>query len=134
MSREVRDLLNEIIERVERLEKLLERERMTSEALAMALTILMMGNKTVELAEAARRLAWAHQLSASVKGELARSILEVLAVKGPLNISGLTIELRKRRGRASRRIVSRVVDSLAREGLLRVEKRGKEKIVDIAQC
>ena len=85
----------------------------------------------VGLANAARRLAKARRLMTGLRDELSRSIIEILAVRGPLNISRLTLELRKRRGRASRRIVSDRVKMLKEKGLVTITSKGREKIVDI---
>lgn len=61
-----------------------------------------------------------------VVGELERSIVRILAKKGPLNISQIAEELRKMRGKASRRIISQKLKKLEAQGLVeRIEGRGK---------
>lgn len=106
-------------------------DALAAEALAIALRLLKLSGSTVDLAGAARRLANAHLLASKVRDDISRAIIEVVAQKGPINLSALTAELKKYRGRASRRIVAAKVDKLSEEGLLKVEKKGREKVVDL---
>jgi len=48
-----------------------------------------------------------------------------------MNISALTLELRRYRGRASRRIVSAKVKKMAERGLVKLVVRGREKVIDL---
>ena len=130
-SEELRDLIEKLAARIERLEEMVREERIAAEALAVALKLLRMGGAAVDLAETARRLARAQRLASRVGDEISRSILEVLAIKGPLNITALTAELRRYRGRASKRVVSARVKRLAEEGLVKVKVKGREKVVDL---
>ena len=129
--RNLHSLLEDVIARLERLEKLIEEERLAMEALAITVKLLRASSSAVDIAESARRLARARILSSQVSDGISRAVMEVLALKGPLNISALTYELRKYRGRASRRIVSARVKRLAEKGLVKVEIRGREKVVDL---
>lgn len=136
-----RDPLAEVLRRLEAIEERLARleallsglpsEGEAARALALALRLLRAGSAAVDVAWLASRLARVQRLSASVHDELSRSILEVVALKGPLNLSSLTAELRRYRGRASRRIVAERVERLASEGLLSVAVKGREKVVDL---
>jgi len=59
--------------------------------------------------------------------EIILSLVNLLAVYGPLNISELTRLLRKIRGRASRRIVAEKLEMLEKLGLVeRVKGKGKK--------
>lgn len=131
--------LKRIEDRLLELEKLLlsgnrksaPSDALAAEALAIALRLLKLSESTVDLASAARRLANAHLLASRVRDDISRAIIEVVAQKGPINLSALTAELKRYRGRASRRIVAAKVSKLAEEGLLKVEKRGRDKVVDL---
>ncbi len=131
--------LKKIEDRLLELEKLLlsgdrksaPSDALAAEALAIALRLLKLSGSTADLASAARRLANAHLLAGRVRDDISRAIIEVVAQKGPINLSALTVELKRYRGRASRRIVAAKVNKLAEEGLLKVEKRGRDKVVDL---
>lgn len=135
------ELLKEVVEKLKaierRLEKLEERLSKTeggdeaARILALALKLVRTGGLAADLTWLAARLAKVQPLIAAARDELSRSILEVVALKGPLNISALTEELRRYRGKASRRIVAERVARMAEEGLLSVAVRGREKVVDL---
>lgn len=141
LLKRIEDRLKDIEARLERLERLLSsegrearfEEEVTIEALALLLRLFRLGGSTVEVARAVRRLAKARLLARNISDGISRTILEVAAIKGPLNISALTMELRRYRGSASRRIVSARVRRLVAEGLLRLTIRGREKVVDLAE-
>ena len=59
--------------------------------------------------------------------KISQEILRILAYIGPMNISEITKELRRRRGRASRRTVSQRLKNLEEKGLVTLNKKGKEK-------
>jgi len=142
-GRSAEELLKEVVSRLENIERRLEKLESyltqhpagggdeAARALALALKLLKSGSAAVDLAWLATRLVKVQPLLAAARDELSRSILEVVALKGPLNISELTRELRKYRGRASRRIVAERVSKMAREGMLSVTAKGREKVVDL---
>jgi len=142
-SGDAEGVLREVIARLESIEKRLERLESylaqhsagggdeAARVLALALKLVKGGSVAVDLAWLATRLAKAQPLIAAARDELSKSILEVVALKGPLNITELTSELRKYRGKASRRIVAERVSKMAGEGLLSVTARGREKVVDL---
>jgi len=142
-SRGAERALREVIARLESIEKRLEKLESylaqhsaaggdeAARALALALKLVKGGGVAVDLAWLATRLTKVQPVIAAARDELSKSILEVVALKGPLNITELTRELRKYRGKASRRIVAERVDKMAREGLLSVTVKGREKVVDL---
>ena len=136
MLREVLARLESIERRLEKLESYLGQHSAAggdeaARVLALALKLVKSGSAAVDLAWLAARLTKVQPAIAAARDELSKSILEVVALRGPLNITELTGELRKYRGKASRRIVAERVDRMAREGLLSVTVKGREKVVDL---
>ncbi len=134
---ELKALLLRLIERVDRLERILEEKQMETEAqaLAIALKILKLSAGTVNFSSAVLRLSKVERLvrSKRIKDEITRAILEVVAVKGAQSISDLERELRRLRGKASRRIISKRVEMLEQMKLVEVEKKGRRKIVKLKE-
>ena len=130
---ELRKTIAELVERIDRLERMLEESQrnVEAEALALALTIVRVGLGSMDVAASVRRLAMVSRLlkSKRVKDDISRTILEVIAVKGAKSISELEREVRRLRGSASRRIISERVDRLREMGIVEVERRGKRKVV-----
>ncbi|MCS7104746.1 MAG: hypothetical protein NZ954_04195 [Thermofilaceae archaeon] len=145
-SRRTKDsLLEEVIERLKRIERRLqileenlandnldrENNLLAAQTLALALKLVKAGGIAVDLTWTATRLAKLQPLLSRQRDELSRSILEVVALKGPINISALTDQLRRYRGSASRRIVASRVKKMVEEGLLSIKEKGREKVVDL---
>ncbi|RLE67217.1 MAG: hypothetical protein DRJ47_00760 [Thermoprotei archaeon] len=133
-ARDLKKILNEILRRLEALEaKLAERDALNeARTISLIATLIKLGAATVDLSEAAKRLVKADRMIASYGLDgISRAILEILAVKGPMNISQLTGEIRRYRGKASRRIVAEKVKKLEARGLVEVCREGRGKVVRI---
>ncbi|MDW7988534.1 MAG: BlaI/MecI/CopY family transcriptional regulator [Nitrososphaerota archaeon] len=59
---------------------------------------------------------------------LSKEILRIIAYMGPLNITQITMELRKRRGKSSRITVTKKLKELIKKKVVMEEIRGKEKL------
>ncbi len=64
----------------------------------------------------------------NVKDPISREILETVFYYGKLNTSRITEELRKTRGKASRRIVREKLEKLVEMGLIECEEKTNEKL------
>jgi hypothetical protein len=119
--------LDQIISRLDFLEKLI-REKPEYEGLTAALQLTRAGiGMYGEPLRVAARLKSAekflHQKTIA-QDDISRCIVQALAVKGTLNISGITRQVAAMRGKASRRIVRNRVQKLITQGVLRkVEAR-----------
>lgn len=114
--------------RIEHLEEQLRKERTLTEELARELHILRgIVQTSGNIVGISRRIAL---LSESLRsGEVARAIVEALFDLGPMNISQLAEVLRRRRGKASRRTVSRKIEELSERGLVEpAEGKRSEKL------
>ena len=64
------------------------------------------------------------------RDEITRDILNTLAIKGSMNISELTRELRDIRGKASRVTVKKRMDELTRKGIVRRGASGEYELAE----
>lgn len=134
---EVKALLLRLIERVDRLERMLNERQMVDEveAVALALKLLKLGAGMVNISSSALKLARVDKLlrRGRIRDEITRAILEVIAVKGAQSISDLERELRRLRGRASRRIIAQRVARLEELGFVEVYRKGRKKMVKLKE-
>ena len=68
-----------------------------------------------------------------VKDSISREIIEILFSSGKLNTSQITEELKKSRGKASRRIVREKLNYLVERGIVECEERKNEKVYSISE-
>ncbi len=68
-----------------------------------------------------------------LKDPISREIVEILFFMGSLNTSQITEELKKSRGRASRRIVREKLNALVDMGIVECEERKNEKVYSISE-
>ena len=115
--------LDSILQRLEMLEKIILEKPEYAE-FASSLRLLSFGVKAYgEPLKLLSRLRSAERYlrhSRIRRDEISRCIIQVLALRGPLNISAITREVRSIRGKASRRIVRAKLQILRDEGIVRL--------------
>ena len=115
--------LDSVLQRLEILEKIIL-EKPEYADLASSLKILSLGVRVYdEPLKILSRLKSAERYlrhSRIRRDEISRCIIQALALKGPLNISAITREVRSMRGKASRRIVRAKLQILRDEGIVRL--------------
>lgn len=121
---EIKELLHQVIERLDRLEGRIEIAEADFKALEKYKALLRSYASILGSAARIERLAQV------VTGDIDKSIIRVLAHKGPLNISQLTEEVRKLRGSASRRITAGRLRKLEARGIVR-RVRGRGKVYEL---
>ena len=133
-EKDVKELLFNVLDRLEKLESMVLDQRRYEEAymLSVLVKILKMGSYPLELSNDIKRLMKVQEWLGveRIKDDIIRAILEVLALKGPMNISTLTREVRRK---ASRRIIRNKIKELVRRGILEVIVSGREKVVRIKE-
>jgi len=125
------------MERLERIEYLLEYLSREIETIKRVLgigggifTLLESGIETYKTAtsEYKRIISFERMIRSIKMDNISKEILRILAYMGPMNITQITMELKRRRGRASRLTVTQKLKKLMNMGIVIEEFRGKEKI------
>ena len=115
--------LDSVLQRLEILERIILGEPEYAD-LASSLKVLRFGVRAYgePLKILSRlKLAERHLKHSRIRrDEISRCIIQALALKGPLNISAITREVRSIRGKASRRIVRAKLQVLRDEGVVRL--------------
>jgi len=114
---EIRKMFRMLMERMDKLESRYEEDRRIIETYKSLLNVyaLILG-----------RIANLERLARLFSSDLDRAIVKVLSDGEPRNISEITFEVKRLRGKASRRIIAERLRSLSQRGILeRVEGKGK---------
>jgi hypothetical protein len=126
--------LDQVLNRLSLLEELIK-EKPELEGLTGALRLTRLGvGMYGEPLKIAARLKDAQaflQQKVIAQDEISRCVIQVLAVKGALNISAITRQVSAMRGKASRRIVRQRVQKLQQQGVL-IKIAGKTPTYDLA--
>ncbi|MEM2136801.1 MAG: hypothetical protein QXX09_01395 [Candidatus Methanomethylicia archaeon] len=129
----------ELIEKMERIEYLLE---YLSREIETIKRILGLGGDTnilslleggidvykVATSEYKRILNIENTIRNIKMDNLSKEILRIIAYMGPLNITQITMELKRRRGRASRVTVAKKLKEMIKRSIVREEVIGRGKI------
>lgn len=118
-------MLSEIIDRLVELEM---RLRASEEAVIAGELIGVANLPAYRALEAARIVVRLARIIGGID-EITRAIIEALAAKGPQTLRGLEREVRRIRGKASRRKISERVRLLEEIGVVEVERRPNRSIV-----
>ncbi len=127
-----RELLKAILQRLERIEKMLyatgvSDAEVVSIASKLILAFSLPALRAYEITSRILNLIGSRRLD-----DISKTIIEVLAVKGPQTISELTRNVREIRGTASRRIIGERIRKLEEIGIIETERRGTRVIVKLS--
>ncbi len=126
-------MINEIIDRIQRIEELLS-SISGEEARYASRLIIGLSMPPLYALESARRLISLLHGSFIEVDEISMTILETLSGCEPLNISEITRRVRRLRGRASRRIVRSRLERLVEEGVVKRISRGGRSSYILVNC
>ncbi len=126
--------LDQILHRLDLLEELIL-EKPEYEGLATALKLTRVGigmyGEPLKIATRLKKAQSFLQQQLISQDDIARCIIQALAVKGALNISAITRQVTAMRGKASRRIIRERIQKLLCQGFL-VRMEGKTPTYDLA--
>jgi division protein CdvB (Snf7/Vps24/ESCRT-III family) len=129
--RDLNDKLEEVINRLNSLEAMITETRKFPEV-ASLMRDLKIGAQLYDepLKMIQRLIEVKHFLDRNVESrdETTREILNSLALKGPMNVSELTRELKNIRGKASRVTVKKYLDTLAEKKMVTRNENGRYQL------
>jgi hypothetical protein len=126
--------LDQILHRLDMLEELLlEKPEYEGFAAALRLTRVGVGmyGEPLKIAARLKNAQGYLQQKTIAQDEISRCIIQVLAVKGALNISAITRQVTAMRGKASRRIIRERVKKLQEQSVL-LKMDGKTPTYELA--
>lgn len=125
--------LDQILNRLSVLEELIT-EKPEFEGLTTALKLTRVGigmyGEPLKIAARLKNAQEFLQQKIIAQDEIARCVIQALAVKGALNISAITRQVCAMRGKASRRIVRQRIQRLQEQGIL-IKGEGKTPTYDL---
>ena len=116
--------LDQILRRLDMLEELiLEKPEYAGLTTALKITRAGIGiyGEPLKIAARLKNAQTFLQQKNIAQDDISRCIIQVLAMKGPLNMSGITRQVAAMRGKASRRIIRQRVKSLIQQGIVTQE-------------
>jgi hypothetical protein len=127
--------LDQILRRLDLLERLIldkpEYEGLVASLRLTKIGIGMYGEPLKIAARLKNAEKYLHQKPIA-QDDISRCIIQALAVKGPLNVSGITRQVAAMRGKASRRIVRDRIRILMQQGIL-LKTNGRIPSYDLAE-
>jgi len=128
--------LDQILRRLDLLEELiLEKPEYAGLTAALKITRAGIGIYGEPLKIAARlKIAQTFLAQKNVaQDDISRCIIQALAMRGPLNMSGITRQVATMRGKASRRIIRQRIKSLTRQGIV-IQESGKIPLYNLREA
>jgi hypothetical protein len=128
--------LDQILRRLDLLEELiLEKPEYAGLTAALKITRAGIGIYGEPLKIAARlKIAQTFLAQKNVaQDDISRCIIQALAMRGPLNMSGITRQVATMRGKASRRIIRQRIKSLTRQGI-GIQEAGKIPLYNLREA
>jgi hypothetical protein len=134
-AEELSKKLDQILQRLDLLEQLIM-EKPEYEGLTVALKLTRVGigmyGEPLKVAARLKNAQTFLQQKIIAQDDISRCIVQALAMKGPLNMSGITRQVAAMRGKASRRIIRERTKKLQQHGIV-VAKDGKIARYDLQE-
>lgn len=131
------DKLDKTIERISALENKIEQINPNLQdatgSLNMTLAILRTFQEVTNVATIFSPSKWIMRLRPEIKlDSIERTIVDVLTMEGPKNISQLTASIKQERGTSSRRIIREKVNDLIKRGILEEIGENHGRVIKMA--
>jgi hypothetical protein len=134
-AEELSKKLDQILQRLDLLEQLIV-EKPEFEGLTAALKLTRVGigmyGEPIKVAARLKNAQTYLQQKPIAQDDISRCIIQALAMKGPLNMSGITRQVAAMRGKASRRIIRERTKKLLEQGIV-LSQEGKIPRYDLKE-